>query len=290
MLTYTGSRNLYGSLTNNTSTTNLTLGDTLINQSTRKILSGYSWPFLEKTATLKTVADQNYVLLPQDCEKLYTFYVDIDDQLYQATELTNKDDFDSLGITNECSYPLYYYVFDRKLYFWPIPSTSNYDVVLTYKQRITDLDTADYTTGTVSIVDALGMTEVYGGGTTFTADMVGRYIKTTDRIWYKISAFVTETHLTIDRTYLGSDISNATYTIGQVSLIPEDFQILPVYEATMNYWAMQGEVNRAQIYKDLFDTQYKTMVVEYGSKTSKVRVDSLGLNQPDNPNLYITGT
>jgi hypothetical protein len=288
MLSYTGSRNLYGSLTNNTSTTNLTLGDTLINQSTRKILSGYSWPFLEKTATLKTVADQNYILLPQDCEKLYTFYVDIDDQLYQATELTSKDDFDSLGITNECDYPLYYYVFDRKLYLWPIPSTSDYDVVITYKQRITDLDTADYITGTITITAS--STTVTGAGTTFTADMVGRYIKTTDRIWYKISAFTSTTVLTIDRPYLGSAITGASYTIGQVSLIPEDFQILPVYEAVMNYWAMQGEIARSKTYKDLFDIQYKTMVTEYGSKSTKVRVDTLADKTVNNPNLYITGT
>ena len=41
MLSYTGSRNLYGSLTNNTTATNLTLGDTLINQSIRKITSSH---------------------------------------------------------------------------------------------------------------------------------------------------------------------------------------------------------------------------------------------------------
>lgn len=53
---------------------------------------------------------------------------------------------------------------------------------------------------------------------------------------------------------------------------------------------MQGEIARTKTYKDLFDIQYKSMVTEYGSKSSKVRVDTLGLNQPDNPNLYITGT
>lgn len=116
MLTYTGSRNLAGSLTNNTSTTNLTLMDTLINQSIRKITSSHEWPFLEKTATLKTISGQNYVDLPQDVDKLYTFYININNRLHQATELTSKDDFDALGITYQCSYPLYYYVFDRRIY------------------------------------------------------------------------------------------------------------------------------------------------------------------------------
>ncbi len=288
MLSYTGSRNLYGSLTNNTSTTNLTLGDTLINNSIRRICSSHAWPFLEKTATLKTVASTNYVSLPQDCEKLYTFYVDIDDQLYQATELTSKDDFDALGITNKSSYPHYYYVFDRKIYFWPTPSTSDYDIVLTYKQRITDLDTADYTTGTITITAA--SSTITGAGTTFTADMVGRYIKTTDRIWYKISAFTSTTVLTIDRPYLGSAITGSSYTIAQVSLLPEDFQILPVYEAVMNYWAMQGEAQRMQMYKALLDETYTNLKREHSSKSTKVRVDTLTNKSVNNPNLYITGT
>ncbi len=288
MLTYTGSRNLAGSLTNNTSTTNLTLMDTLINQSIRKITSSHEWPFLEKTATLKTISGQNYVDLPQDVDKLYTFYININNRLHQATELTSKDDFDALGITYQCSYPLYYYVFDRRIYLWPIPSTSDYDIVITYKQRVTDLDTDDYDTGTISITTAT--TSVVGSGTTFTADMVGRYLKTTDRIWYKISGFIDTTHLTIDRNYIGSTITGASYVIGQVPVLPEDFQMLPVYEAVMNYWAMQGEIGRSQIYKALYDDMYKLLKKEHSSKTTKVRVDTLIDKTVDNPNLYITET
>ena len=287
MLTYTTARNLYGSLTNNTSTTNLTLGDILINNSIRRVTSSHNWPFLEKTSTLKTVASQNYVDLPQNVEKLYTFYVDIDDQLYQATELASKDDFDSLGITCECSYPLYYHVFDRKIYFWPTPSTADYDVVITYKQRITDLDTADYTTGTLAITTSTAA--VTGSGTTFTADMVGRYLVTTDRVWYRISAFTSATAITLDRNYIGSTITGATYTIGQISLVPEDFQILPVYEAVMNYWAMQGEASRMQMYQALFNETYQNLKREHSSKSTKVRVDTLIDKPIDNPNLYITG-
>ena len=287
MLTYTELRELYGSLTNNTSTTNLTLGNTLINQSIRKITSSHEWPFLEKTATLKTISGQNYVDLPQDVDKLYTFYININNRLHQATELTSKDDFDALGITYQCSYPLYYYVFDRRIYLWPIPSTSDYDIVITYKQRVTDLDTDDYDTGTISITTAT--TSVVGSGTTFTADMVGRYLKTTDRIWYKISGFIDTTHLTIDRNYIGSTITGASYVIGQVPVLPEDFQMLPVYEAVMNYWAMQGEIGRSQIYKALYDDMYKLLKKEHSSKSTKVRVDTLTDKTVNNPNLYITG-
>jgi hypothetical protein len=79
---------------------------------------------------------------------------------------------------------------------------------------------APYNTGTVS-VDVAG-TSVTGLGTTFTADMVGRYIgfststgNTTD--WYRISKFTNTTTIVIDTPYTGGTaLSGASYTIHKV--------------------------------------------------------------------------
>jgi len=65
--------------------------------------------------------------------------------------------------------------------------------------------------------------------------------------------------------------------------------MLPVYEAVMNYWAMQGEIGRTQTYKALYDDMYKLLKKEYSSKSTKVRVDTLTDKTVNNPNLYITG-
>jgi hypothetical protein len=56
MLTYTSRRSLYGSLTNNTSTANLSLGDTLMNSEDRRLLGKRPWQFNQKTATASTTA------------------------------------------------------------------------------------------------------------------------------------------------------------------------------------------------------------------------------------------
>jgi hypothetical protein len=80
----------------------------------------------------------------------------------------------------------------------------------------------NYSTGTVAINN--DATTVVGTGTTFTSAMVGRQILLED-FWYTISAFTDTTHITIDRPYMGTNLSGASYmiatTVGTVNL--EDF-------------------------------------------------------------------
>jgi len=285
MLTYTSARNLFASLTNNSSTTNLTLGDLLINNSIRRILSAFPWYFLYTTGTVKTVADQQSYLLPNDLEKIQDAYITIGTTVYPIPRIDQKQNFDILGTNQKSNIPSYYLYFDRKIYLWPVPSTADLTVTINYKKKIVDLDTADYTTGTVTLTN--GSTTVTGAGTTFTADMVGRWIKSTDRQWYKIATFTSTTVLVLDRAYEGTTVAGATYLIGQIPLLPEDFQILAVYEAVMNYWAQQGEVARMQTYQNLLEETYKNMKREYGSQSTKVGVNDFP-RSIDNPNLYIT--
>ena len=55
LLSYTGSRNLYGDLTNNSTAANLTLGDTLINAKLSEIYGMRDWYFLYKSSSADTV-------------------------------------------------------------------------------------------------------------------------------------------------------------------------------------------------------------------------------------------
>src|SRR5712664_1073492 len=57
---------------------------------------------------------------------------------------------------------------------------------------------ADYSTGTVTTVQ--GSSTVTGIGTTFTAAMVGSFIRVADsHAFYKITVFTDATHITIER-------------------------------------------------------------------------------------------
>src|SRR3990167_9165645 len=57
MLTYTSRRNLFGNLVNNSASATLTLADTLLNISDKRIIAARDWDFLDRQYTLTTVAD-----------------------------------------------------------------------------------------------------------------------------------------------------------------------------------------------------------------------------------------
>lgn len=71
---------------------------------------------------------------------------------------------------------------------------------------------APYETGTVSVTN--NSTTVTGSGTTFTSAMVGRKIRVnTDNAYYRISAFVSATEITLEAPYQGSTDSGLSYSI-----------------------------------------------------------------------------
>lgn len=71
-----------------------------------------------------------------------------------------------------------------------------------------------YSTGTVSI--ALGDTTVVGSGTTWTDEMVGRYIYL-DGFYYEITARNSNTSITIADAYFGTDLSGYAYVLATVN-------------------------------------------------------------------------
>ena len=121
---------------------------------------------------------------------------------------------------------------------------------------------ADYATGSIVSIANDGV-DVIGTGTTWTADMVGRYInipQTTaalggDGLWYEIAAFTDATHLTLLKPYNGTAIAAATtpYTIGQVPPIPEAYQPAIEYRSTALYWQNQNDLPRAKTYWMQYD-------------------------------------
>ena len=90
MLTYTGLRNLYGDLTEDESSTNLTLGDTLINLATQRLLSSFHWPFLVRSGTATTVASQQFYDLPYNFKKLTSLYITVSSTRYVPRKIVDS--------------------------------------------------------------------------------------------------------------------------------------------------------------------------------------------------------
>lgn len=150
MKSYTTIRNYAGSLSQNTSTTNLTLFDQLINDSHRRFLEKYF--FNEGSTTITTVSQQQTYPLPFDYSKLKTGTLTIGVLKWNPTEIETRREWDDLNVfPYYADFPNNFFIYGLTFNLWPIPSTTGNVIGFNYKKRVPDLTFADYTTGTVAV-------------------------------------------------------------------------------------------------------------------------------------------
>lgn len=265
MLTYTSGRNLYGEFTRDVSTANLTLGDTYINESIRTIcsLNGGTWFFLETTKDIATVASQQSYQIPANIARVMDCYITVGTTIYMPEVVYSDERWKlvlayNLGTSDT---PMFYYVQGGKIYFQPIPSTNGNTITIRGRKAIKDLNIADYTTGTITTATN-GSPTIVANGTAFNSSMVGKYLKINasnaanvgDGAWYEIASVTNATTLVLSKNYEGDSIvaGTATYVIGQVSVLPEEFQIAPIYRATALFYQSRNP-EMATTYWKLYD-------------------------------------
>lgn len=245
----------------------MSLIDSNINDSIRTMcnLHGGKLRFLETTKSMYTVALQEAYEIPNSFRKLIDMYIysgdgtSSSDVLYTPEMVFDPTKWKRIKQARYGSQdvPYFTYVEGRKFLLQPIPQTSGNLITLRGRLNTRDLTIADYTTGSVVSV-ANGGTAVVGTGTSWTTDMVGRYIQITettaanggDGFWYEIAAVADTTHLTLLKPYEGTSIAAATasYTIGQISAIPEAYDIGICYRAAALYWDNQNDLQRGKSY------------------------------------------
>lgn len=277
MLTYTSGRNLLGQLAGDSSAATLTILDTLRNEAIREVITLKPWGFRQKTKTFSTLTSNSHPL-PADCGRVLNVTVTIGSTKYTPKQIKSRENWDRLTqSTNTTSNtPEFYFVFGKTLAFYPAPSSATASAgTLAYQREQKDLSIADYTSGTILTATSAGTT-VVGSTTSWTAQMAGRYIRITDSntantgdgYWYEIASVESTTSLTLVAPYNGTSISagSASYTIGQVSIIPEDFQMVPIHRALELYFSgLQPEEPRADRFKGLYSEGIKRMNAECGA-------------------------
>lgn len=278
MLTYTTGRNLIGVLTNDSSSANLTNMDVLHNEAIREVITSKAWPFRQKTRAFSTnTANVHY--LPADCGIVNTITVTIGSTKYTPRIVKTREEWDRLTqSTSTSDTPEAVFIFDNFFSFYPAPATANASAgLISFGRRHKDLSIADYTTGTILSI-ANGATTVTGNAPSWTSQMAGRWIRITDTntantgdgVWYEISSVTSSTVLELVTPYNGTSISGGTaaYTIGQTSIIPEEFQMTPIHRVCEIYFSsIKPEPQRAQLYKNLFAEGMRRMQIECGSRT-----------------------
>jgi len=300
MKSYTTSRNLYGSLTNNTETANLTLGDQLINDSIRAICAMKDWSFLNHVRTLTTVANIQGVNLPFDCDQVREISVI---PLGQTTRFVPKlspsdahwDMLNQSTFTSDQTQ--WYLVRDGQILLWPTPVQTGNTIYVSQKTLVIDLNTADITSTTiVTLANGATALTVNSG---LTAQMVGWYIRPTyssvantgDGLWYELSAITSGTVGTLVRKYGGVSITagTAACTLAQMPILPEAFHETPIKRAVSQYYAQRGNFNASKMYENQYNTDIATLVKMWSSPTSSMVIDD-GCEDDYiiNPNLRIS--
>lgn len=300
MISFTQEQSIWGSLSGDNSAASKALGAIFCNESRRQILSSKRWKFLEKEKTLSTVAGQQSYDMPSDLSYLKGLSVMIGTTQYNPTEVRSLDQWGQITQSTavQSDIPQYFFIFSNQISFFPTPSSSTSNAItFTYGRKQKDLSIADYTTGTITSITN-GASAVVGSSTVWTEKMANRWIRFTDSDtantgdgeWYEIASVESATTLTLDALYGGTSISagTATYTIGQVSLFPEAFQMLPLYKGLVHYFtSIKPDTTKSKLYNDMLVNGLADMQATDSKSSNPVLRSGLEECPMPNPNNYI---
>lgn len=296
MLSYTGQRNLFGSLVNDSEAGVLTIADDLIDIQTRRLIGKRNWSFLERDKDITLVAGQQFNQLAVNVKKVKAAYVTIGTTQYPIKEAPSREAWNRLNQSVYTSdIPEYFFATQGKIGLWPKPASNGNVLTVSCHLSHKRLSIADYTTGGILTL-AAGGTAVTGTTTSWATSMAGRFLCITesdtankgDGEEYEISSVASTTALTLVKPYSGTAISsgNAAYTIGQCSIIPPDYRDVPVIGAViMYYMTIKPETDLAQGFKDLYLDRFNEMVADYGQKSTSPVLNEEDIDIED-PNLF----
>lgn len=264
----------------------------VISDSIRYLVTKYY--FNERTYTTTTTAGTQFYNLPPQVKKLINVTVTIGGVIWQPKECPSREYWDALNvITFQQDFPSYFFVYNGQVGIYPIPATTSNTLTMHYKTRTVDLSMADVT-GTATITTNT-TTVTAAAGTPFKAWMAGQWIRIAhsstdsangDNQWYQIASITSTSVLELLNPYSGATVTAGNFTIGEVPILPEDYQDLPLYRLGEIYYTTRfPDPARAQLYKGQWDTGFAALNEEFGSKSTSVVLPDTG-GAMENPNLF----
>lgn len=252
------------------------------------------------TTAISTVGVQFYPIPPQ-VSKVKNDTITIGQLQYTPAPIQSIQEWTQINaLPYSSDIPNYFFIYQNRVGFWPIPSTTGNIITFNYKARVPDLSFADYSTGTLASL-AKGDATITGDSTSW--NTTGGYPLNTDLlffnlflrinppqgdgIWYQIRQFTSDTTLELLNPLQNVAAATASnYTIGQLPLLQEDFHDMLVYGALTTYHtSIQKDTDKYQLYSNLYE-QRMEMLEAYAANKS-VNVDLGAQPIPQNPNLFI---
>jgi hypothetical protein len=273
MLTWSGLQLAYQNNTNDVSAANLTFGKVAMNRGYHKLVRAGNFDFPELRTALTSVDGTYVYTLPPQFSKIKEVVWERTGQFYPLQEIGTLNQWDILYNADTKGDPQFY--MPRKavtgyntweLWLYPIPSESSITIRVTYLRLVPDLSADDYTTGTITATN--GSTAITGAGTTFTAAMVGRSIQLPDGLWYDIASFTSTTSIALTYAYQGTTTAGATYTIGQIPLIPHPHHDAIYAYAVAEYYQKRRELNDAGYWRGVYELAKKELETDRLNRTT----------------------
>lgn len=176
----------------------------------------------------------------------------------------------------------YYYVLGNdEIEVWPVPSSNVTNGIRYYYQpQDFDLSVEDIVSGSLSPVQTCTVTNggvtVTSTGSTFTNQLKGLWFQVTgvtNLTWYEIVDVPTSSTLTLKSPFVGPSGSALSFRIGQLSILPNEYQDAPIHYALGLFFSGKGNEARAQYHlgtpdkPGLFHDTVADAVQAYASST-----------------------
>jgi len=89
-----------------------------------------------------------------------------------------------------------------------------------------------------------------------------------DNQWYQIFSVNTGASTAVlYGNYTGTSVSGASFVIGEMAVLPEDYQDLPLYRALEIYFtSIVPNPTNAKLYQGLYDRGYEQLNADYGRR------------------------
>lgn len=260
-------------ITGDTDTTNLPGMKRSINIGMQTMMAHMRryWTRASKTADI--VAAQQYYQYPTDAIRITGAVITSGGIPYPLTFVTSEAEWRRLNIMTTATITIPAYAFVRgqdEIGVYPTPSANiSGGLEIYYEPRIPNMTQDDFATGTVTVTN--GSATITHSAAGFTTKMVGRYFQTTDAtdgLWYKITAYVDASNLTLENYYQGISGSGVTFNIGESPPIPEEYHENLIDYGAYRYYLDRKDVGVASEYKSLFDAALVNARSTYTSKTT----------------------
>ncbi len=244
-----------------------------------------------------SVGGVQFYRMPPNYSKLKDVTITVGNLTWTLDEIRTREEWDRLNVfPYYANIPKNFFIYaggDKggMIGIWPIPSSTGNIITFNYKFRVPDLSLADYSTGTVSVTN--GSTAVTGSGTvwvvTTNQQLESRWIQIAqplgDNLFYQVQSVDSSTGITLYQPYQGITVSGGTYLLGQMPLLPEDFQDMLLWKSLVHYYGtIKKDTEKHSMHEETYKEKLKLLNDYSGSNT--VQVNLSPHSQGRNPNLY----